>query len=145
MLLIQHFSPTPSKLKTQIYSLTLIMSDKWVICSTRNTGCAIVIKCRAKFEFGIPYWWLWHNSLLFNFEAPDFVCTHSVWLENFPRICPTSRSHYCRDKLAVICSKGNLVELSLHKQRLVGWLLYYHEQDCCKVAALILSKFGKKY
>ena len=26
----------------------------------------------------------------------------------------------------------------------VGWLLYYHKQDCGKIAALILSKFEKK-
>ena len=118
MLLIQHFSTTPSKLKTQIWSLTLIMSDKWVICSTRNTGCAIVMKCRAKFESGILYWFcgiipfysiLKHQILC--------ACTHSVWWANLPWIGPTFRSHYCRDKWAETCSKGNLVELSLHKWR----------------------------
>ena len=29
--------------------------------------------------------------------------------------------------------------------RSVGWLFYYHKQDCCEIAALILSKFEKNY
>ena len=28
---------------------------------------------------------------------------------------------------------------------LAGWLLYHHKQDCCEIAALVLSKFEKKW